>query len=65
MEQKFLPVEKLKELTGISEHTWRHWIREGRVPSVKLGKRVLVRVEDFNRFIEKNLRSMDDENGTI
>ena len=36
--------------------TWRLWMRQRRLPSVNLGRRVFVRAEDFERFIGSHTR---------
>ncbi|WP_337288621.1 helix-turn-helix domain-containing protein [Candidatus Methylomirabilis sp.] len=55
---RLLNLKELPEKSGgVSVHSWRLWIRQGRLPSVKLGSRVLVREQDFLHFIEENLRT--------
>ena len=49
-----MTVEDLERETQVSRHTWRLWIRQGKVPVVRLGRRVRVREEDFKAFVEKN-----------
>lgn len=51
-----MSVIHLEEATGgcVSRFTWRSWIRQGRLPVVKLGRRVMVRAEDFEKFVEEN-----------
>lgn len=51
-----LSVEELQERTGISKHTWRHWLKRGLLPCVKLGRLVKVKEEDFQQFVEANRR---------
>jgi excisionase family DNA binding protein len=46
--------EAAKE-SKISIFTWRAWISQRRIPYVRLGRRVLLRREDFERFITQNL----------
>ncbi|MBI4380361.1 MAG: helix-turn-helix domain-containing protein [candidate division NC10 bacterium] len=52
-----LSVEQLQERTGISKHTWRHWVKRGLLPCVKLGRLVKVTEEDLHRFIEEHRQS--------
>jgi len=40
-----------KTLGGIGESTLRRWIAEGRVPVVRLGRRVLIRPRDLDALI--------------
>ncbi|HXX33816.1 MAG TPA: helix-turn-helix domain-containing protein [Thermodesulfobacteriota bacterium] len=46
--------EGAKELK-ISIHTLRSWVYQGRLPFVHLGRRVLLRREDLEAFVDKNV----------
>ncbi len=46
--------EGAKELK-ISLHTMRAWIFQKRLPCVRLGRRVLLRREDLENFVNKNV----------
>ena len=46
--------EGAKEMK-ISIHTLRSWIYQKRLPYIHLGRRVLLRREDIEAFINKNL----------
>lgn len=46
-----MDVRVLEAESGVSRYTWRAWIRERRVPHVKLGRRVFVARADFERFL--------------
>jgi excisionase family DNA binding protein len=39
---------------GLSHHTMRAWVRQRRVPFVRLGRRVLLDPRDVQRFIDAN-----------
>ena len=54
MSHELLTTTELKNRTGINEATWRHWFRIGLLPSVKMGKRVLITEKDFQDFITEN-----------
>lgn len=49
-----LTVLELEKESKISRYTWRTWIREGRIPVLRLGRRVRVDEADFRRFIAEN-----------
>ena len=49
-----LTVIDMERESQISKHTWRAWIREGRVPVLRLGRRVRVDEVDFRKFIAEN-----------
>jgi excisionase family DNA binding protein len=51
---ELMNVEDLEEISRISRHTWRVWIRQGKVPVVRLGRSVRVKKEDYEKFIEDN-----------
>jgi excisionase family DNA binding protein len=56
LKQQFLGVQEAQELTGISKWTWRRWSYDGRVASVKLGKRLLIPLREIERLVEENTR---------
>ena len=45
----------------ISIHTLRAWIYQKRLPFVHLGRRILLRREDLEAFINKNLVEARDQ----
>jgi excisionase family DNA binding protein len=47
-------VEQAAEALGVSPHTIRAWLRQRRVPYLKLGRRVLLDPQDVQRFIDSN-----------
>lgn len=50
-----LSVAEAAELLRLSKHTIRAWLSQRRLPFVKLGGRVLFRMEDLVTFINSNL----------
>ena len=55
-EEKLLTVEEFAEAVQISPWTVRHWICDGKITYVKIGKLVRFRRSDLERFILKNLK---------
>ncbi|HZP39797.1 MAG TPA: helix-turn-helix domain-containing protein [Methylomirabilota bacterium] len=51
-----LPIDAVAERLGVSPWTVRTWLRQGRVAHFKLGKRVLVKVEDVESLLSQNYR---------
>jgi excisionase family DNA binding protein len=51
-----IPVDALAERLGVSAWTVRTWVRQGRLPYIKIGRRVLVRTEDAVRLLEASYR---------
>jgi excisionase family DNA binding protein len=49
-----LTVKELEQDSRISRVTWRTWIRTGKIPVVRLGRRVRVAEEDYQRFLLEN-----------
>ena len=52
--------EGAKELK-LSIHTLRAWIYQKRIPCVRLGRRVLLRREDLEEFVNRNLVNAKEE----
>lgn len=46
--------ETAKEL-NISIHTLRAWVYQRKIPFVRLGRRILVRREDLESFVNANI----------
>jgi len=56
------------ELEGLSKDrvktaTWRLWMRQHRLPSINLGRRVFVRKADFAAFMASHMRGGEAQNG--
>ncbi len=49
-----MTVVDLEKASKVSQHTWRAWIREGRLPVTRLGRRVRVAEEDYRAFVAEN-----------
>ena len=52
----YLGVAEAETLTGVSRWTWRRWAYDGKVASVKLGKRLLIPSAEIARLVEENTR---------
>lgn len=53
---RLLGVTELEEMTGVSRWTWRRWAYDGRLESVKLGKRLLIPASAVEGMISENTR---------
>jgi len=51
---RLLSLEALEERSDVSRHTWRLWLRQGKLPAVRLGRRLLVEEADYQRFVQAN-----------
>ena len=53
----YLGVVEAENLTGVSRWTWRRWAYDGKVASVKLGKRLLIPRAEIDRLVKENTRA--------
>lgn len=58
---ELLNLREGSEATRLSIHTLRAWIYQKRLPCVRLGRRVLLRREDLEKLITKNLIEAKEE----
>jgi excisionase family DNA binding protein len=56
MPQKTVGIEDLAALLGVSGWTIRTWLRQGRLPFFKIGRRVLVPVDAVDALMAENFR---------
>jgi excisionase family DNA binding protein len=50
-------VEKAAEFLGISPWTVRVYLRDKKLPAVRIGRRVLFRQEDLTQFVEDRVNA--------
>ncbi len=53
---ELLSLEESANALRVSIHTMRAWAAQRRLPVVKLGRRVLVKREDLENFVQKNVK---------
>ena len=53
---EYLGVTEAESMTGVSRWTWRRWAYDGKIASVKLGKRLVIPASEIERLIAKNTR---------
>lgn len=54
MEHKLaLGLKEAAAMVGLSPWTLRHWIKQGRLRSVRLGRRVLIEPGELERLVEQ------------
>ena len=51
---KLVSVRELAETLGVKPTTIYQWVNQRKIPYVKLGKRILFKPKDINRWIEEN-----------
>src|SRR3974377_587268 len=54
--REFVSFKEAKEITGISDWTWREWAEIGKCASVKIGHRILIPVSEIQRLFSEGLR---------
>lgn len=53
---RLIGIRDAATISGLSEWTWRSWIRQGKVTSYKLGSRVMIELTDVQSLIEQGKR---------
>jgi len=53
--EQLLTVKQVAERLSLSTHCIRSWLFQGKLPHVRLGRRIAFRPEDIDSFIKKNL----------
>jgi excisionase family DNA binding protein len=61
--RQFVSVADAEAKTGVSKWTWRRWALDGKVGSVKLGKRLLIPVSEIDRLVAQNTRPAVNQKG--
>lgn len=55
-EAQYLGVAEAEVRTGVSRWTWRRWAYDGKIASVKLGKRLVIPTSEIQRVIDRGMR---------
>lgn len=50
-EETFLTVAEVAEWLKVNQQTVRNWIDQGRLPAVRVGRRVRIKRSDFDRIL--------------
>lgn len=53
---RLLSVADAQVRYGISKWTWREWAYEGKIASVKLGRRLMIPVDECERLVREGMR---------
>jgi hypothetical protein len=59
----FIGAADCERLTGITRQTWTAWAKQGKFTSVRLGKRWLIPVVEFERLLTENTLVHRSEGG--
>jgi hypothetical protein len=60
--REFVSFKEAKDITGISDWTWREWADVGKCASVKIGHRILIPVSEITRLLSEGLRPASPRN---
>jgi excisionase family DNA binding protein len=55
-DESFLTVAEVADWFKVNQQTVRNWIDQGRLPAVRVGRRVRIRRSDFDRILEDGTR---------
>ena len=60
---KYLRVADIVEMTGMNEETIRNWIRQKKLPAIRVGRDYLIDPKDWQEFLDKRRtdRTSDEE----
>ena len=58
---EYFGVVDAENLTGVSRWTWRRWAYDGKIASVKLGKRLVIPATEIERLVSENTRPALEE----
>lgn len=56
--ERLLTPREISERLNVHENTVRRWIREGTLPSIKIGRRLYLPESKFNEFCETLLKEV-------
>jgi excisionase family DNA binding protein len=54
LEETFLTVAEVAEMLKLNQQTVRNWIDQGRLPALRVGRRVRIRRSDLERVLEES-----------
>ena len=60
MSEKLYTVKEMQEYLGIHRTYAYKILREGKLPKIKLGKRILIRESDLQAFLDRNTIDMKE-----
>ena len=53
MKQRYCDVKNMSEYTSLPEKTLYEWASMGRIPSIKIGRRILFDINDIDEVLSK------------
>jgi excisionase family DNA binding protein len=53
LEESFLTVAEVAQVLKLNQQTVRNWIDQGKLPAIRVGRRVRIKRSDFERVLEQ------------
>jgi excisionase family DNA binding protein len=53
-EESYLTVAEVAETLKLNQQTVRNWIEQGRLPALRVGRRVRIKRSDFQRILDES-----------
>lgn len=66
--ERYVGIKKVSEYTSLSVNTLYEWAGQGKIPSVKLGRRVLFDLNDINALMtsmKRNINQVEEASDKI
>ncbi len=61
LKDKWFNIEDVADYLSITEDTARTWIREGRLPAYKVGKRYKLKLSEIDEWVRSGRINLGDE----
>lgn len=58
--KKYFNIKELSEYSGLQEKTLYGWAAQGKIPSIKIGRKVLFEIEEIERLLQSQKRPVSD-----
>lgn len=65
MEKRYFNIKEISEYTSLPIKTLYDWASQGRIPSIKCGRRVLFDLEDIDRIMTSMKRNVYQSEKTV
>jgi excisionase family DNA binding protein len=62
---RYVGRKTVAQYTSLAENTIYEWAGQGKIPSIKIGRRVLFDLEDIDRLMSSLKRTNDQENKIV
>lgn len=65
MEKRYFNIKDISEYTSLPIKTLYDWASQGKIPSIKYGRRVLFDLEDIDRIMTSMKRNINQDEKTV